>query len=189
MPQDAAELTQLMRAAKQGDEGARNRLAREVYAELRKIAGRHVRRERGQVSVRATALASDAFVRLFSRESAPVEWEGRTHFYAVASAVMRRVLVDGARSRGAAKRGGGDAPAPFDEGTMLSVERDEDVLRVEEAIERLGAVDPRHAEIVTMRFHGGLGMQEIAEALGTSKRAVEREWTLIKAWLRRELSS
>ena len=190
MSKSAPELTRLLEAATKGDGEARERLAREVHAELRKIAAGQLRRESANVTAQPTSLASDAFARLFLRPSGPaVDWESRGHFYAVASTVMRRVLVDRARARRADKRGGGAANVEFDEQGPLSIERDSDVLRVDEALERLAEIDPRQAEFVQMRFFGGLGMQEIADGLGISKRAAEREWTLIKAWLRRELST
>ena len=182
----SADLTLLLEAAGAGDANARDELAREVYEELRRIARSHVSREHGNHSVQATQLVNDAFVRLVERSE--VSWENRRHFYGFASRVMRQLLVDRARARKARKRGGDASPVPFDEARTISLDRDEDVLRVDEALRQLATVDARQAEIVTMRFYGGLGMQEIAEALGISKRAAEREWTLIKAWLRRELA-
>lgn len=183
---DQAQVTLLLQRATGGDRGAQNALAPLVYQELKARAEALMRREANAHSVQATLLVSDAFMRLVNEAS--VDWESRNHFFALASKVMRRVLVERARARAAAKRGGGLVPAPLDEGLVLSVDKDEDVLRLEEALVELAAQHPRQADLVTMRFYGGMGMEEIAQALGTSKRSCEREWALAKAWLRRELA-
>lgn len=180
-------VTALLREAKDGDEAAREALAPLVYAELKRRAQQLMRREGDAHSMQATMLVNDAFMSLVDADD--VDWASRGHFFALASRVMRRMLVDRARARVRDKRGGGARHESIDETVVVSVGRDEDVLRVEAALEGLTEVDPRQAEIVTMRFFGGLGMDEIAAVLGISKRSVEREWTLIKAWLRRELSA
>jgi RNA polymerase sigma-70 factor (ECF subfamily) len=160
------DVTQLLQAASAGDKEAQHQLAPVVYAELKQLA--------------------DAFMRLI--DQARVDWDSRAHFYALASRVMRQVLVEHARARRAHKRGAGATHLSFDEVLTLSVGEEDDVLRVEEALQALAAIDPRQADIVTMRFFGGLSMTEVAEALGVSKRTADREWVLIKAWLRRELA-
>ena len=181
-----AELTELLQRSREGDEQARNALAPLVYDELKKLADGHLRRERRAHSVQATQLVSDAFMRLVGE--AQVDWESRSHFYALASRVMRQILVDRARRRNRDKRGAGAPHVSFDEVATISADRDAHVLAVEEALRALEAVDPRQAEIVVMRFYGGLSMQAVADALGVSKRTADREWALIRAWLRRELS-
>lgn len=182
-----SEVTVLLQRVKTGDESAREALAPLVYAELKRRAEQLMRREGNAHSMQATMLVNDAFMRLVGTDA--VDWESRGHFFALASNVMRRALVDRARARTRDKRGGGARREELDEGRVVSIERDEDVLQLEEALKHLAEVDPRQAEIVTMRFFGGMGMDEIAQALGTPKRTIEREWTLIKAWLRRELST
>jgi len=181
-----ADVTLLLTQARQGDPGAANALAPLVYDELKKLADAQMRREHRAHSVAATQLVSDAFMRLVGQ--AQVDWESRSHFYAIASRAMRQILVDRARARGRQKRGDGASHVPLDAVRMLSVERDEDILAVEEALAALHELNPRHAEIVTMRFFGGMSMQAVADAQGLSKRTADREWALIRAWLRRELA-
>ncbi|TNE85319.1 MAG: sigma-70 family RNA polymerase sigma factor [Deltaproteobacteria bacterium] len=181
-----AEVTELLVRSREGDEAARNALAPLVYDELKQLAARHMRREHSAHSVQATQLVSDAFMRLVGQ--ARVDWESRSHFYALASRVMRQILVEHARARGRQKRGDGATHVSFDDVVTVSTDRDEDILAIEDALEALEAIDPRQAEIVTMRFYGGMSMQAVADALGMSKRSADREWALIKAWLRRELA-
>lgn len=169
-----------------GDRGAITKLLPIVYDDLRKHAAFMMRRERVGHTLQPTALVHEAFLRLVQQER--VQWTGRAHFFAVASGLMRRILVDHARTRLAEKRGGGADRISIEEGLGLSVGSDADVLGVDRALEKLAALDPRQAEIVTLRFFGGLAVDEVATVLNMSKRAVEAEWTMIKAWLRRELS-
>ncbi len=182
-----AEVTALLRRVKAGDKAAREQLAPLVYSDLKLRAEQLMRREANAHTVQATMLVNDAFMQL--TDAGGVDWESRGHFLALASRVMRRVLVDRARARARDKRGGGARHVELDDAIVVSAARDDDVLRVEQALESLAALDPRQADIVTMRFFGGMGMDEIAHVLGTSKRSLEREWTLVKAWLRRELSA
>jgi len=181
-----ADLTQLLTAASAGDRGALDALLPAVYEDLRRRAASLMRRERGEHTLQPTALVHEAFLHLMDGER--VDWKGRAHFFAVASQIMRRILVDHARTRLADKRGGGATRVPIDQSLSLTVERDADVLVIDEALKQLAAQSPRHADIVSMRFFGGLSVEEVAAVLGTPKRAVEAEWTMIKAWLRRELS-
>lgn len=180
-PQD---VTRLLVAAAEGDERAQTALLPLVYDELRRRAGSALSRERAGHTLQPTALVHEAWMRLIAQEA--VSWQGRQHFYALASRMMRRVLVDHARGRLRQKRGGDQVRVELEDG--LSTSRDADVLALDDALERLAALDPRQAEIVELRFFGGLTVQEVAETLGISKRAVEAEWTMIKAWLRRELT-
>jgi len=180
-------VTHLLARARDGDESAANALAPLVYEELRKLAGSHMRNEHRAHTVQATELVGDAFMRLVG--DARIDWESRGHFYAIASRAMRQILVDRARSRARQKRGDGARHVPLEDVALsLSADRDEDVLALEDALAGLQEVDPRQAEMVVLRFYGGLSMQEVADALGVSKRTADREWALIKAWLRRELS-
>lgn len=156
-----------------------------VYDELRQRAAYLMQGERANHTLQPTALVHEAFLRLVQADS--VAWQGRAHFFAVASQVMRRILVDHARVRRADRRGGGAAPILLD-AELLCAERPADVLAVDDALRLLAEIDPRQAEIVSMRFFGGLSVEEVAAVLGLSKRAVEAEWTMIKAWLRREMA-
>lgn len=180
------DVTHLLAAASGGDRGAVAALLPIVYGELRQRAGLLMRRERADHTLQPTALVHEAFMRLVQQER--VEWTGRAHFFAVASGLMRRILVDHARARLSDKRGGGATRISLEAGLGLSVTRDADVLAVDQALTRLSEIDPRQAEIVTLRFFGGLSVEEVAAVLDLSKRSVEAEWTLIKAWLRRELN-
>jgi RNA polymerase sigma factor (TIGR02999 family) len=180
------DITHLLQALSTGDRDAIHALFPVVYAELKQLAGKLMRQERGDHTLQPTALVHEAFLHLVEVDR--VDWKSRAHFFAVASQSMRRILVDHARSRGAAKRGGGQTRIPLDTDLALSTTRDADVLAVDLALQKLAALDPRHAEIVSMRFFGGLSVEEVAAVLGTPKRTLEAEWTLLKAWIRRELA-
>lgn len=184
---EKADVTLLLTAVSAGDREALAKLLPIVYDELRQHAAHLMRRERAGHTLQPTALVHEAFMKLVQQER--VHWTGRAHFFAVASKLMRRILVDHARAHLTDKRGGGVDRISIEEGLRLSVGSDADVLAVDRALERLATLDPRQAEIVTLRFFGGLSVDEVAAVLGISKRAVEAEWTMIKAWLRRELST
>lgn len=179
-------VTRLLSAATAGDRAAVELLLPIVYDELRRRAASLMRHERQGHTLQPTALVHEAFMQLVQQES--VDWQGRAHFFAVASQMMRRILVDHARARRADKRGGGATRISIDEGLGLSITRDADVVAIDEALTKLAAVDKRQSEIISLRFFGGLSVDEVAAVLDMSKRAVEAEWTMIKAWLRRELS-
>lgn len=182
----SGDFTQLLRRASGGDRAAQNELAPLVYDALKSRAEAMMRGERRAQSIQPTILVNDAFMRLV--DGATLDWQSRGHFFAMASTVMRRVLVEHARARSRLKRGGEVKTVELDEALTVSAGSDVDVLRLDEALTRLAELDPQQAQIVTMRFFGGLSVEGIAEALGLSKRTVEREWTMIKAWLRQELS-
>jgi RNA polymerase sigma-70 factor, ECF subfamily len=182
-PQD---LTQLLRRLRAGDEEAAAQVAAAAYGELRKLAARCLRRERPGHTLQPTALVNEAFLKLAANTRA--EWRDRAQFYAVAARLMRRILVDYARRRAAGKRGGGHQ-VTLEENLVLREERIEDVLGVDEVLERLEALDPRQGRIVELRFFSGLTVEEIAEVLGISTPTVKREWSSAKAWLHRELSA
>lgn len=181
-------VTRLIRQAAAGDRAAEAELLRLLYLDLHRIAQRHMRNERSQHTLQPTALVNEAFIRMM--RGSQICWTDQAHFLATASTVMRRVLVDHARRRDAAKRGTpvqdvdlGRFPA------LESVHSAERILAVDEALVGLATLDARRARIVEMRFFGGLGNEEIAAVLGISARTVKREWALAKTWLYRRLSS
>ena len=182
---DAGEVTQLLREVKAGRAGAMDDLVPLVYDELRRIAECHMRRESEGHTLQPTALVNEAYMKLVDQTR--VDWQGRTHFLAVASGAMRRILVDHARGRMRLKRGADLQRVDIEEVLERAGGSDPDLVDVHEALERLAALDIRQAQVVEMRFFGGLSVEEVAEALGVSKRTVEGEWTHAKAWLRREL--
>jgi RNA polymerase sigma-70 factor (ECF subfamily) len=173
-----------MTPADSGTPHAAEALMPVVYTELRRLAGRYIRRERA-VSVQATELVHDAYLRLL-KDHRPA-FQDRTHFLAIAALCMRRLLVERARARGAAKRGGSEVRVTLDETLLASVEPAIDVLAIDGALTRLAAVDPKHARVVELRFFGGLTVEETAAAMNSSPATVKRQWTLAKAWLMREM--
>jgi RNA polymerase sigma factor (TIGR02999 family) len=184
---DESDITGMLVAASGGDSEAAQQLVGLVYDELRKRAEALMKRESPGNTVQATMLVHDAYLKLINQERA--SWNDRNHFFAVAAQTMRRLLVDHARGRQRDKRGGGQVKVSLEEGLGLSAGADADVLAVDEALGRLEALDPQQAKIVELRFFGGLTVDEVAQQLGMSKRAVEAEWTMVAAWLRRELRS
>jgi len=157
-----------------------------VYDEFRALAAHHLAGERKNHTLQPTALVHEAYLRLIDQTR--VDWQGRTHFFAIGSQAIRRVLIDHARGKARAKRGGGMARVTLDDAIALAPQRDEDLLALDEALEKLEKLDPRQAKVVEMRFFGGMTVEEVAEALGVSKRTVEGEWTMARAWLLRELT-
>jgi RNA polymerase sigma factor (TIGR02999 family) len=160
----------------------------DIYAELRKVADRYVRRERAP-SVQATELVHEAYMRLAS--GAPARWQNRAHFVAIAAIAMRRLLVERARRRHAAKRGGPQIQVTLDEG-LLATDPESgtvDAVAIDRALSKLADLDPQQARIVELRYFGGLSVEETAEALSISPATVKRHWTLAKAWLLRELEA
>jgi len=158
-----------------------------VYDELRRMAHQHMRKERPGHTLQTSALVNEAFVRLVDQSE--VEWQNRADCFGIAAEMMRRILVDYARSRGYAKRGGGAHQVSLDEGLVVSEERATEVVNVHEALERLAEFDGRKSQIVELRFFGGLSIEETAEVLAVSPGTVMRDWTLAKAWLRREMTT
>ncbi len=183
---EPAEITDLLRHLEEGDRSVVDRLFAAVYQELRNLAGRFFRKEAKGITLQPTALVHEAYLKLVDQSA--VDWQGRTHFFALAAQAMRRILVDHARRRGAAKRGGQQSRLLLDEDLVPGLEPDNNVLAVDEALLKLAQFDPQQAQLVELRFFGGLSVAEAAEALGISKRSAEREWTMVRAWLRRELS-
>ena len=168
-----------------GDRAALDKLIPIVYDELRRQASRYLQRERQGHTLQTTGLVHEAYVRLI--DQAGVRWQNRAHFFAIAAEMMRRILVDHARRRGAAKRGGDAVKITLDEALNASTERDLDLIAVDEVLTRLAALDQQQARVVELRFFGGLNVEETSEVLGISERTVKRDWQVAKAWIRREL--
>ena len=181
---DPHEITRLLDAAGRGDEHAGERLFDEVYAELRCIAGRHMRREREGHTLQATALVNEVYVKLAGDASGASD---RVHFFALASRAMRRVLVDHARAKGREKRGGGLVEVTLDEAAQVSPESGAALLELDDALERLAAFDSRAARAVELMFFGGLSYEETAETLGVSRTTAYEDVRIAKAWLARAM--
>jgi RNA polymerase sigma-70 factor, ECF subfamily len=184
--QSPGEITELLAEVRDGKTAAKSRLAVLVYDELHRIASCYMRRERPDHSLQATLLVDDAYLNLVNQEDR--NWQNRSHFFAVAAQLMRRILIDHARNRNAAKRGGGRPEVQLDDALVIAEDKFEELLAVDQALTHLAEVDPRLAQIVEMRFFAGLTEDEIAEALGISLRTVKRDWQVAKAWLHGELS-
>jgi RNA polymerase sigma factor (TIGR02999 family) len=181
----AENITQLLRDVRTGDKNAEARLIELVYDELHEIAARNLRRERPGHTLQATALVNEAYMRLTSLKE--TDWKSRAHFFAVAAQVMRHILVDYARNRLSEKRGAGLPALPIDEALTFSDDRLEQLLVLEDALQKLEIQDSRANQVVVMRFYGGLSMEEIAEVLQVSARTVKRDWNYGRAWLKSEL--
>ena len=181
----AANPTTLLLAWGRGDETALDQLIPLVHDELRRLARRHMAGERVGHTLQATALVNEAYLRLI--EVNQVRWQNRAHFFAMASRVMRRILVDAARSRGFQKRGAGAEKVSLDEALLVSGEPRQDLIALDDALNALAAFDLRKSQVVEMRFFGGLSVEETAEALHVSADTVMRDWRLAKVWLVREL--
>jgi RNA polymerase sigma-70 factor, ECF subfamily len=180
------EITQLLQAWRQGDERALEKLTPQVYRELHLAAKRCMARERDGHSLQTTALINELYLRLSDLKL--IDWQNRTHFFALCARQMRRILTDQARARQSHKRGGGVEPVLFDEALMVAPETSTDLVAVDDALNRLAKVDERKSQVVEMRFFGGLSVEETAEVLKVSPDTVMRDWRLAKAWLLRELS-
>jgi RNA polymerase sigma-70 factor (ECF subfamily) len=179
-----SQATQILAAISSGDRSDTDRLMEMVYSDFRSLAGSYLSGETSN-TLQATGLVHEAFLRLVDQDD--VDWRGRSHFLAVGATAMRQILVDHARKRFALKRGGGRPRVAFSEDLALSPRRDADVLALDEALEKLTAIDQRRAKIVEMRFFAGMTEKEIAVALDVSKSTVEKQWTATSRWLRREL--
>jgi len=186
LPADpAAKITRLLRAWAQGDEAALDELAPMVYRELRERAGVYMGRERRAVTLQATALANEAWLRLVDVSS--VDWRDRAHFFAVAAQMMRRILIDAARARVTDKRGGVARHVNLDEIPDVSSGRDRELVAIDYALHRLAELDPRKAKVIELRFFGGLSVEETAAVLKISGQSVMRDWRLAKSWLMHEI--
>jgi len=179
------EITQMLVAWSEGDQAALEQLTPLVYRELHRLAKGYLRRERDGHLLQTTALINEAYLRLIDWKD--VRWQNRAHFFGVAAQLMRRILVDFARTRHQARHGGGARQVSFEEAEAMSVERSAELIALDEALEQLSTIDPRRSRIVELRFFGGLSEEETAEVLKVSPRTVRREWSLARAWLHREL--
>lgn len=178
-------VTQLLVAWSQGEQAALEKLIPIVYSELRRIAHRYMHREHPGHTLQTTALVNEAYLRLI--DASQVRWQDRAHFFAVSAQLMRRILVDFARSRRYLKRGGGARNISFDEALFVSPERGRDLVALDDAMNVLATNDPRKARVVELRFFVGLSVEETAEVLKISPDTVLRDWKLAKAWLSREM--
>ena len=185
---DHGEVTGWLRAWSDGDRDAFERVLPHVYDELHRMAARYLVGERSSITLQPTALVNELCLRLLGWD--PVRWQNRQHFFGVSAQMMRRVLVDIARRRRADRRGGPDAiRVPLDEVDLPASEPGDDVLAVDMALDQLAREDPRKAQVVELRFFGGLSVEETAEALGVSARTVHTEWAFARAWLYRTLTA
>jgi RNA polymerase sigma factor (TIGR02999 family) len=180
------EVTRLLEEWARGDPQALAELMPVVYDELRRRAESYLRRERPGHTLQATALIHEAYLRLV--EQRETRWQNRAHFFAIAAQLMRRILIDHARSRQTAKRGGAVHKVSLDGAAELPEQQDEDLMALDEALSQLAELDARQARVVELRFFGGLSIEEAAEVLDLSPATVKREWSMAKAWLKREVS-
>lgn len=181
------EVTHLLLEWSDGNEAALEQLTPLVYEELHRLAHRHMRRERPGHTLQTTALLNEAFVHIIDQRS--VHWRCRAQFLAIASRLMRRILVDHARAHNREKRGGGALQMPLDEAAFVSQERATDLIALDDALSDLEVIDQRKSQVVELRFFGGMKVEEIAEALHVSEVTVMRDWRTARAWLRREIGT
>lgn len=184
-PPHTQEVTQLLVKLSHGERSALDDLLPLVYDELRRLADRYLRRERSDHTLQATALVNEAYLRLVDQN---VPWQNRAHFFGVAAEMMRRILVDHARSHQAQKRGSGGVKLSLDEAINMSDERATDMIALDEALTALAEFDPQKSRIVELRFFAGLSIEETAKVLGIGTATVIRQWKVAKAWLYHEVS-
>lgn len=182
----ASQVTRLLRRWAGGENAALEELTPLVYGELRHIAKRQMRHQAVGLTLQATGLVNEAYLHLV--EAPGTSWQDRAHFFAVAAQVMRRILVDGARSRASAKRGGNAVHLDLNQSIDGAVPRGRELIALDDALEALGRLDPRKAKVIELRFFGGLSVEEAAVVLKISPQSVMRDWSLARAWLTREMS-
>jgi len=187
MKSEPHQVTTLLKKWSEGDETALEKLMPLVHDELHRLAHQHMRREGPGHILQTSALINEAYLRLVDQPQ--ISWENRSHFFGIAARLMRRILVDEARKRNSAKRGGSLIQVPLDEAAGLAQEQAANVTALDEALQRLEATDARQGQIVVLRFFGGLGIEETAIVLQVSPGTVMRDWTFARAWLRNEMSS
>ncbi|HEV2577630.1 MAG TPA: sigma-70 family RNA polymerase sigma factor [Acidobacteriaceae bacterium] len=185
-PNQEHEITRLLVAWSHGEESALEALTPIVYEELRQLARRYMRQERPGHTLQSTAIVHEAFLRLVNQN---VAWNDRTHFFSIAAKMMRRILVDHARSRSTSKRGAGMIRVSVDEHNVASPQQDVDLVALDEALDHLASIDPQRSRIVELRYFGGLSNEESAQILGISPATVQRQWTGARAWLYHELTN
>jgi|HubBroStandDraft_4_1064222.scaffolds.fasta_scaffold09673_2 RNA polymerase sigma-70 factor (ECF subfamily) len=187
MEAERGEVTILLAKLTKGNQEAASKLIPLVYAEMRRLAGAYMRRERGDHTLQPTALVNEAYLKLVEQRS--VDWQSRSHFFGIAAQVMRRILVDHARGHMRDKRGGGQKPVPIDEALVFAPEQSEEFLKLDDALERLTKLDERQGKIVELRFFGGLTVDQTADLMGISAKTVKRDWSMAKAWLHGEMKA
>ncbi len=184
-PGSQQDITRLLVAWGEGDKDALDRLMPFVYSELRRLAHAYMRRQKSDHTLQTTALVNEAYMRLI--DTSRVRWQDRNHFFAMSAKMMRRILVDSARSKNARKRGGGEHMVTFDEALPVVEAKAADLIDLDDALTRLAELDERQSRIVELRYFGGLTEEEIADVLEVSARTVRRDWSIARAWLFREL--
>ena len=188
MGEQTTSVTLLLKAWSGGDQQALGDLTSKVYLELRQMAAKYMRKERSGDSMQATALVHEVFLRLVDVND--VSWQDRAHFFAVSANMMRRILVDRARAKNMAKRGGGAVLVNFDDALEISSgSKDREMVAIDDALNELAEVDPRKARVIELRFFGGLSVEETAEVLKISPQSVMRDWKMARAWLLAQLTS
>jgi RNA polymerase sigma factor (TIGR02999 family) len=187
MPALPQEITQLLMKWSQGDKSALDQLVPLVYPELRRLAKRHMNRENPGHTLQTSALINEAYLKLVDQQN--VEWQNRAHFFAVAAQLMRHILVDHARTRNYAKRGGGAPKVPLDEAAALTEQRAAELIALDDALRDLATLDERRSQIIELRFFGGLSLDETAEVINISPSTVQREWRAAKAWLHHTMTN
>jgi RNA polymerase sigma factor (TIGR02999 family) len=180
------QITQMLMDWGNGDQAALEKLTPLVYGELHRLARRYMGRERPGHTLQTSALVNEAYIRLIDWKN--IQWQNRAHFFAVSAQLMRRILVDFARSRNYAKRGGAARNVSLDEAMVVSREKGADLVALDDALDSLARLNERQSRVVELRFFGGLELDEIAEVMKVSVGTVRRDWTLARAWLHRELS-
>lgn len=185
MPGPANQVTKLLEEWGAGDQSASDELMPLVYAELHRLAHQYMRREKPGQTLQTSALVNEAYLRLVKQR---VQWENRAHFFGIAARLMRHILVDQARRKNFAKRGGGAIRVSLNDDNALAQEQSASVVALDEALKTLEQTDPRKGRIVELRFFAGMSIEETAEALKVSPGTVMREWTFARAWLRNEMS-
>lgn len=185
-PSPAGKVTELLLELSGGNRAVVDELIPFLYRELKRIAVAQLKLERPNHTLQVTALVHEAYLKLVDQRQ--VHWQNRAHFFGVAAQVMRRILLDYAKGRARGKRGGDVQKTSLDEALIVSYDRAYELVEIDEALQRLEALDQRQAKVVEMRFFGGLSVEETAEALGVSEPTVKREWAMARAWLHREIS-
>ena len=186
MQPPSEQITQLLQSWSQGNQGAMEKLVPLVYDQLHRLAKRYISDERPGHTLQTTALVNEAYLRLVG--SSHANWAGRGHFFGVCAQVMRRILVDWARSHQALKRGGEVSALDLNEALVAVKQPDSDLVAIDDALTALAAIDPRKGQVVELRFFGGLSVKETADILKVSPETVQRDWKFAKSWLKRELS-
>lgn len=179
-------ITELLASYGRGNKESLDQLMPVVYDELRRQAARYLRREQAGHTLQTTALIHEAYVRLVDQRN--MQWQNRAHFFGIAAQMMRRILVDHARSKKRVKRGGSEIRVSLDDVNVAAKGQDLDVVALDEALDRLAQIDEQQSRVVELRFFSGLSVEETAEVMGISKSTVKRDWSMAKAWLHRELS-